>query len=977
MPLGRVWERRGCGAGANMTSADGRVRAPTWPERGTTDRCGALRSALLAIAFVLASVAAAMDLGARSVEISAVPALISLHLYFATALVVAVSVSVSGSCRASNFEFGSLVAVGMLVVGRLWFGAADPTVRWLTPVVPIGAALLVLEFLRARASNGRVGTAEVLRVADVWCVLAAVGLVAVGIGPDRWGNVALKQVEMGAIGGVTAVLAGVAAAAAARRSSYRAVSYAVASASGLAVAVWVSLVDQGATTLVALAAAGLLVLAAAPTSLIATWVGRPARMVGRTSVASAARARRWVAASATVVMGVIRWPGRATRDLVVRSDEGLVSARPTINGVDRVGALVMATISFVYVVAASTWAHRVGWQPTGHAATVLARAHDVGTVNHPWVGMITSLGESGGASHPGPLVLDGLAPFVRFFGMQNGGILGGAVINLLIWSVATWAGWRAAGRSGGVLAWSMGAVVLEVAALGAVWEANTVSVTMLAMFATVMACWATASGAWRAWWWAVALGSFAAQGYLPHGLVVLGPVVWALVVLVVAATSTDADIARSARRAVAGGLMIGAVAWSQPLIDALLNAGGNVRALMDQVLNPQPPVGVRGIPLAISWATAVPPRWSDVTGSFALAGTAEDFLDGGLIAGWGVAILLVVLCCATWRVATRSERQLRIVVGAMLLGAMLDVSQLPQDRLHSFQLGWLVVVSLTVWFAVIVGVAAAVRRVVAGKSGAWVQWTRAAAYGLAAVVVVAAGLSGPSTIQDVKGSEFTIDAMVGPLSDQTLDHLNVDGPVLVLGLDQRLNQVNTDTVLSNLIVGGLDVRVEPHNKHYGPHRIVRGGWTGPMLWVTSGLDPVQPDGRRLAVASNPGWTRSEFDALARSVSRALVGARRIELDSWVEDRLPRYLAGWVADPCRVAAGIRDGSYPISSLPPGLLLVLVGDGAIITPQLSSTTRARAQALVGQAPIEVWQVDGRLEGPIDSDELLRDGGLCRTA
>ena len=49
----------------------------------------------------------------------------------------------------------------------------------------------------------------------------------------------------------------------------------------------------------------------------------------------------------------------------------------------------------------------------------MARAYDVGTANHPWGGMATSTGASGGASHPGPLLFDLLAPLVRWLGIQH------------------------------------------------------------------------------------------------------------------------------------------------------------------------------------------------------------------------------------------------------------------------------------------------------------------------------------------------------------------------------------------------------------------------------------------------------------------------------------------------------------------------------------------------------------------------------
>ncbi len=67
----------------------------------------------------------------------------------------------------------------------------------------------------------------------------------------------------------------------------------------------------------------------------------------------------------------------------------------TMDRTDRIGAAVMGLGALAYVVNGLVWAQRVGWQPTGHSATIMARAYDVGTIHHPWIGMATSLGSDG------------------------------------------------------------------------------------------------------------------------------------------------------------------------------------------------------------------------------------------------------------------------------------------------------------------------------------------------------------------------------------------------------------------------------------------------------------------------------------------------------------------------------------------------------------------------------------------------------
>jgi hypothetical protein len=694
------------------------------------------------------------------------------------------------------------------------------------------------------------------------------------------------------------------------------------------------------------------------------------RATGRAVALTLGRARHAVGRGA-------RGAQRARTALLAAAAPARPRARPVLTTRDRIGAAAMATGALAYVAWGWEWARRVGWQPTGHAAAIMARAHDVGTVDHPLVGMATSFGSGGSASHPGPLAIDVLAPFVRLFGVQSGARLGGSAVVLVCWAVAVWAAWRAAGRVGAVVAWLVSLLVIEIAALGAVWEANNVTLTILAMFAAVVASWAAASGAWRSWWWSVGLGSLCAQAYLPHGLIVAGPMLWSGLALAGARrAASDEDEARRIRRALRGGWVILAVAWSQPLLDVVLHRGGNVRSLLAEVAHPSPPVGWSGAPRALAWIPALPPRWDLITTSFARAGNASDFIGGQVVTGGAVAILLAVVWWRTRRTVPSNERQLRIVTLLVVVGAAIDITQLPRDEIRAFQLGWLVVASLCLWFAVATSVALALRRRLAGWSSRQ-QWQRVIDIGAVcslAAVLLAVGLARPTSIVDVKGGAFTIDAMVTPLVDRASRSLEPGRPTLVVALDDRLNEVATDTVMSNLIVRGLDARVPAPDVHYGQRRMVT-RWKGPMLWVTNGLGPVHPVGTRIASAAMPGWSRGRFDALADDVAARLRSAGAVQLQPWVLPELPRYLAGWMGSAsCTIAARIEQGTFPVASLPPGVLLSLAGDLAIRSPRLPRRMQDQSATLLGEAPLEVWHVERRSEAPSSPMGLMRDGSQC---
>ncbi|QXC60294.1 hypothetical protein KSP35_18440 [Aquihabitans sp. G128] len=939
--------------------------------RPSTERLRRAVGALVAVAAVLALAQAVVDVAARAAEIRAVPALVALHLDLVLIVVVAIALVLRlarrspGPRGAGGWRLATAGAATIAIVAiRYGVSPAEPTRGVLVPLLLVPAAALLADLVRTR---GDLGPQPLFRGALAWCSVAGADLLALSVGAGRVERLDVGPTLVRPAGISVVVVAGVAAVAASRsRSFFDAAAMALAAAAGAGLVAVGSPADRTVPAGTPLLAAG--VLAAA----LVAW--EPARR-------RAGALGRRVATLAARPLGPVRRRASAARARAATPTPVRVEPRPRLDRRSRLVAGAMAMGSAAFVGSGAWWAHRVGWQPTGHSATVMARSYDVGTADHPLVGMITSLGNRGFASHPGPLLFDLLAPLVRAFGIQGGALVGGVVAAVTCWWVATWAAWRAGGAIAAVVAWVTSALVLQIAALGMVADANNVSLTVPAMFTAVVAAWAACTGTWRAWWWALVLGSLAAQAYLPHGLIVLGPVLWSgWVVARARKAQDDPASARRARSAWRVGWVIGVLVWLQPVIEAITSQGGNVRTLAGEVANPEPSVGLGGIPRFAAWLVAVPPRWNEVTRSFALPGAASDYVGGSVLAG----LLVLALLCGAWyrtrRAAPPRERQLRILVALVVVGAMVDATQLPSDLLHSFQLLWLVVASLTVWFAVATSLCFAAERRLAASAGAPRRRRVAVRVGgaFAAAVFLVAAVSGPNTIGDVKGSDYTIDAMVGPLTDQTLDALPDRTPVLVLGLDTRFNVAAFDTVTSHLIVGGIPVRVEPAIVHYGARRQVHGSWDGPMLWVTSGVPPVKPAGTRLAAASVPGWSKARFDRLAEEVGRQARSGPSLRIEPWALDALPRYVGAWISDrPCQVVADIRSGRRSVASLPAGLLLVLYADAAIASPALPAGMLDRATAIVGQGPIEVWRVERDEPGPISSDLLLRDGTSCPTA
>ncbi len=932
----------------------------------------------LVVAWLLACLQLLLEAAARLSSFAAAPALAAFHVAVVLAAVLLGSAVVG---RGATWRVvAALAGTVTVIAGRVGLSPINPTTAWLAPVLLVAPVALTLEVLSLQRGRGRPDVGTVDRVATTWCGVATVALAAQVASPDRWAQVGIGPAELRATAwSIVAVAAVAALVTASRRRWGAAARFVVLTVCGSVAAL--SIPGTGIALPGTIVSAAVVALLASVTAsdTVTGWLRSTWSALGGSVSGALRRMQHAATALGATVRRAPRRIVHAWSALLAVSAPQRPTTRTSMTTADKVGASLMALGSCLFMFTGAAWAHRAGWQPIGHAATLMARAADVGTANHPLLGLGTTLGEGSGGAHPGPLPMDILAPFVRLFGLQNGALVGGVVVGLVCWAVTVWAAWRASGRIAAICAWVAGALVLENAALGAVWEANNVSIALLAMLAAIMTSWAASSGTWRAWWWAVGLGSLCAQAYLPHLLVVVGPVLWSgLSVAGAARTAAEPADRRRASTAVRVGLIVAAAAWAQPLIDVAINRGGNLRALLEQVSDGQPTVGPIGVPAAVAWILNVPPRWDELTGSFAQAGNPSDFLGGSLLAGAVVAAALVVLWWCTRRSTPSNERQLRVVAALVVLGAAANIASMPVEVLRAYQLAWLIVASAFVWFTVAVSLALSLRRripIAARRS--WEPRTGLLGLLGAAAIVALLGSDLPRSISEIKGRPYTIDPMVDPLVDRVVDDTPAHDSVLVLGMDSRFNEAVTDTVIANLIVRGIDVSVERGvlGLNYGRRRIVDDSWTGPMLWVTTGVAPIKPDGRLVASAAVPTWSRTDFDRLAARVAQAARATEPIEVEQWALQTLPRYLAGWVdGDPCSVAEELRDGRRKVSSLPDGLILTLYGEQAIVVPGLDQALADDAAALVGQGPIEIWRVDRIAPGRIDSLRLARDGSEC---
>ncbi len=700
------------------------------------------------------------------------------------------------------------------------------------------------------------------------------------------------------------------------------------------------------------------------------------RATVRLARGTAARSRRAGVTAATTARSAARRGVRTLEALLLPGKAGDSPPAPhVLRRADAPIVLVIVIVSTIAVVGRVLWAYGAGAQPIGHGATIMSRAWDVGTANTPLVGMPTSFGDiSRGeqAYHPGPMYFYWFAPFVRLLGFRSGALVGSAGMNLVAWLVAAWAGFRAGGRAAGVLAWLTGGVLLFVVVKGNVWEAVNVIPLLVAILACLLLCWASAVGGWIAWPWAVLLFSLVTQAYLAHAFVTAIPVAWSGAALLVAGRRWP-EARRPARRAFYAGLVVLAVSWAPPLIEAVFNDGGNVRRLWYGIVADRPSHGARGLLEAPAWLLQAPPAWSRLDRIF--APDPSYYVEGLTIVG---PILLLALFVAWWATRTEAslaERRLRVLTVLSVVAAAISLSAMPTAFTAFYQVIWLAVISTFTWYSV-----AMTTVWVLGRRAPSIVAKPALTYvglGFCVVAIAVCTLRAPTNLRELKGPFADVDESIPELLDATAEAVPADRSVMVLGMDRHTEQTVADDITAGLIIDDRDVLVEPYiGTFFGPRRAVDAGWRGTVVQVFDGAATAPIEGRRIARYVPAGWSQERFDRTARMVKEFAVQNGPIEIDPIAATTLFPYIDGW--DPalgCADVAAFEVGARDLSELPAGALARLFADSAIRSPQLPAELRAAVDRDLRATPTEVWvtEWDGRA-GPVESARLLRSGELC---
>ncbi len=525
----------------------------------------------------------------------------------------------------------------------------------------------------------------------------------------------------------------------------------------------------------------------------------------------------------------------------------------------------VAVLPVVLAIARALVNHRA---PLGDDGLISLRADDVLTRNHPWFGTWTSASLSTGVdfNNPSPLHFDLLAIFVKPFGVTAGAILGAGAVNIAAIVVTIRQGFHFGGRRGeGLMAvaaaglsWTLGSEMLV-----DVWQPHNLVLPFLAFVAATIA---VASGRWRSLAWAVGLGSVVMGAHLSFTYVVL--------VLIVAAIAgawwLDRGIATGPegwRRGVVVAVVVGLLAWLQPLLEQLFGAGtGNLSRVLQARSATDAPLGFGLGARLVAQVVAMPPWWlrPSFTDSIAFSPYGDDgHLHPGGVVGLVPSLLLLGLLLAAMATLAviagrRGERAVFAMVtvsGVGVVAALFTATVMPAGviGLAPHQLRWLWPLGVVMMLSVV----NAVDRLFLVR-----RWNTSIRSNLAAaVVVVLVIVNIPAHLSDLGPSAARAsNAAVRSLMTQ-LDSVRLPGPTYFDGSTLYFAEPYSGPVLAALTSTGQPIRAgdDAFARQLGEHRRrrnderyalqVRFGADGAVLAAGERLlaSTVGPDGNEVSV----------------------------------------------------------------------------------------------------------------------------------
>ena len=546
---------------------------------------------------------------------------------------------------------------------------------------------------------------------------------------------------------------------------------------------------------------------------------------------------------------------------------------------DRSGAFALATLVLALVPLVAAFVRALGhWTSVGDNALITLRSLDVLTSNHPLLGTWTSASTSIGVdfNNPGPLQFDLLALPARL--LPNDG----PIIAVLLLDALSIVGiFLLARRLGGpvtaaaamlvcaALSWSMGSDVLVEP-----WQPHSLLLPFLLFLFLV---WSTSCGDHRSLPWLVAVGSLIVQTHVSYSILVPILCLWAVAGLVLTRrtqrTSTvplDGAAGPGLRRTVIVALLVGALCWSQPVVEQLFGRGeGNMSRIVEAATAESAgPIGLSTATRLAGSVIGLPPWW--VRPSFGQAWyvvapdgelPAEGSDPPGLApAATALAVVLVLIAGCVLVARRRGDRvvvRALLTAGVLIVLAVLTASRVPEGLFgtppHQFRFLWPIAAFVT--FAVVV---TALRSPRAGSPAA-----RALVPATAVLTAVVAVLAVPASNQGISHRPAAME-VIRDIEPQ-LSSLEGEGPLII----DELFGVFGDPYGASVLLGLQDRGIEFVTTHRSLPRQLGDGRAaerdearGELTMATGNDARSTPEGAR-RVAFRDGLDEAEHRELAQ------------------------------------------------------------------------------------------------------------------
>lgn len=479
-------------------------------------------------------------------------------------------------------------------------------------------------------------------------------------------------------------------------------------------------------------------------------------------------------------------------------------------------AVLLAVVPFVW---AAVRAASSGWLPIRDDAYFTARSLDVGTSNHPLLGAWSagSLDVQKPVNNLGPLQLDLLAPFTKFFPM-GGTAIGVVAVHIAAIVTIAWLVGRLAGQryvlpamtAVAILAWSLGSEMLI--------TPQQHQFLLFSYLCVLVAAWGVASGDRWALVPAVFFGSLIVQTHLSYPILTAALGVPMIVGQTVAIRRDRSEGIAFSKTPLVVSAGLAALLWLQTAIEQFAVSGNFVGVLTSggEASTPSRGTALRIVAEVVASPLGfLRPGYRDFNPEAAVGSTFQVAV---------VAVLLVSMAvgCVIGARRGRHRAAAGLGVGTVTLGAgIVDAMLLPVTDafgLLASNYRWLwAITALLVLGALCLLVRIA--PILSEQHGA-----RSVQVALAGVLIVATLANLPRSIQVPEPQLYLSDQAAAAEMLRQLSSVPLDGPVVIDQDAMYLGHPYTYPILVELLDRGIDYRfdAEIQARRFGDARVSDG-----------------------------------------------------------------------------------------------------------------------------------------------------------